>query len=233
MSDRGVWRSDGDLEFVGDSSCDSSSTASLVELDLDPVIDLPGDVHDYLVDADARIDAFFKRHSRAQRMGFFPSDYPLIYGALVALREHDPEPGRFCEWGSGFGVVAGLGSLLGYESYGIEIDPRLIGVSREFLRSHRLDVEILEGSFIPDEYLRTETFSDRDTATIITGPGAIDEVDMPIDDFDLIFAFPWPTEDVMYRDLFARFGADGAIFMTYHAVEEVRAYRKVSANTST
>ena len=45
---------------------------------------------------------------------FVPSDYDMAWRCLNALPR-----GRFCEWGSGFGIVTGLAEMLGFESYGI------------------------------------------------------------------------------------------------------------------
>lgn len=52
------------------------------------------------------------------RIGFFPSDYRLSYRTLSALLRLDGEARQLCDWGSRFGVVAGLGVLLGYEAHG-------------------------------------------------------------------------------------------------------------------
>ncbi len=180
----------------------------------------------FLRDADARIDAFFDERKSARRVGFYPSDYPLAFGVLHELLHMDGHARSFCEWGSGFGVVAGLASMLGFDAQGIEIDRELVKISRDLLETHRLDVEILEGSFIPQEFAERAYVSDQETRTDLSGPGAIDEVDVEIDDFDVIFAFPWPNEEDMFLELFAEFAATGAFFITYHALEEFRVYRK-------
>jgi hypothetical protein len=49
-------------------------------------------------------------------------------------------------------VIAGLGTLLGYEACGIEIDGRCVIASRSLLQDHGVDTEILEGTFIPESY---------------------------------------------------------------------------------
>jgi predicted O-methyltransferase YrrM len=188
---------------------------------------LPPVVAAFLSDAGARIDAFFDLWTKARNLGFFPSDYEPVYAVLKALRESNPEATRLCEWGSGFGVVAGLGALLGYEACGIEIDRRCVTASRSLLKDHGLDVTILEGSFVPEEFAEKQEPNADGTGTVLCGPGAIDEVDVEIDNFDLIFAFPWPDEQEMYYDLFARYAAVGAILVTYSALEGIRVQRKV------
>ena len=188
---------------------------------------VPAPVTSFLADAGTRIDAFFELWRRSRNLTFFPSDYELVYGVLQALRESNPEATRLCEWGSGFGVIAGLGAMLGFESSGIEIDARCVAASRSLLEDHKLQVSILEGSFVPQQYIEDEELSDGDTRTALWGAGAIDEVDVEIADFDVIFAFPWPDEEEMYFDLFRRYAAVGAILITYSALEGVRVQRKV------
>ncbi len=188
---------------------------------------VPPLVTSFLADAGTRIDAFFELWRRSRNLTFFPSDYELVYGVLRALRESNPEATRLCEWGSGFGVIAGLGAMLGFESSGIEIDARCVAASRSLLEDHKLQVSILEGSFVPEQYIADEQLSDGDTRTALSGAGAIDEVDVEIADFDVVFAFPWPDEEEMYFDLFRRYASVGAILITYSALEGVRVQRKV------
>jgi hypothetical protein len=49
------------------------------------------------------------------------------------------------------------------------------------------------------------------------------------DDFDLVFAYPWPgSEDVIYR-LFDAFAATEALLLTFHGSEGLRVDRKVES----
>jgi hypothetical protein len=192
-----------------------------------PTVPLSKSTRAFLRDADARIDAFFDERKTARRVGFYPSDYPLAFSVLHELLRVDNQLRSFCEWGSGFGVVAGLASMLGLEAQGIEIDAELVKISRDLLETHHLDVEILEGSFVPQEFAERAYVSDQETRTDLSGAGAVDEVDVQIDDFDVIFAFPWPNEEDMFLQLFAEGAAHGAVFITYHALEDFRVYRKI------
>lgn len=216
------------LQYPPEEEEPRSSVLTL--FDIEPVLEpLPSEVEAFLADADARIDDFFDRRRNNRRVDFYPSDYPLVYSVLRALRQRNDQARRFCEWGSGFGVVAGLGALLGYEAYGIEINPWLVAASKDLHAKHNLELKILEGSFIPEEYARNETFSNGETNTILSGSGVYDGVDVDIEDFDVIFAFPWPDEEEMYRDLFARYADNGAVLITYHSIEQIRAYYKTVA----
>ena len=66
--------------------------------------------------------------------------------------------------------------------------------------------------------------------TILAGVGAAatDEVEVSVDDFDVVFAFPWPTEHEMFCDMFMRSAAHGAVLVTFDFSEGIRAYRKLS-----
>lgn len=200
----------------------------VVPLEIEPVLGpLPPDVAGFLADADARIDVFFEERKRERRLGFFPSDYELAFRTLSAVRVLDRDARRLCEWGSGFGVVAGLGVLLGYEAHGIEINSDLISASRRLLGDHDLDAVILEGSFIPEDYARTERMSTFETMTVLSGAEVYADADIDIDDFDVIFAYPWPDEEPQYCDLFDQFADYGAVLLTYSMLEGMRVYRKV------
>jgi hypothetical protein len=47
------------------------------------------------------------------------------------------------------------------------------------------------------------------------------------DDFDVIFAYPWPDERGVTEALFERYAAPGALLVTYHADAPVRVRRNV------
>lgn len=68
---------------------------------------------------------------------FVPSDYELAWRVLDAQSR-----GRFCEWGSGFGIVTGLAEMLGFDAVGMELDASLVQASRKLLSDHGLSARI-------------------------------------------------------------------------------------------
>jgi SAM-dependent methyltransferase len=197
-----------------------------IELAADPA-PLPAAARQFLHEAMARTAAFFARPGVVPGAGFLPSDYELVYRTLRALRAQEPQARTFCEWGSGFGAVAGLAAQLGYAVHGIEIDAELVAHSRALLGAFGLPVEVVQGSFVPADYALGERLSDLDTRTVMTGPDAYADMEMALDDFEVVFAYPWPTEEDQYRAMFHR-GADyGAVLLTYSSDEGMRGYRKV------
>src|SRR5262245_26928177 len=103
---------------------------ALVELNLPPdEAAIPREVRRFLREADQRINLFL---TAGRVTGFVPSDYVGAYRVLRALSGSPLARGtRFCEWGSGFGVVAGLAAMLDFESCGIEIEGELVNHARQ------------------------------------------------------------------------------------------------------
>jgi len=190
---------------------------------------LPADVLEFLEEADDRIDEF-QRETRVP--AFVPSNYPGAYAVLKGLIASPKLRGnRFCEWGSGFGVVACLAAELGFEAYGIEIDGELVAAARRLAEDYHFEAEFAQGSFVPrggddrvhaaGSYAWLTTDSDFVYSDLGHTP----------DDFDLIFAYPWPDEEAVTADLFERFAGTGALLATYTG-EGFRVRRKVGNRSS-
>ena len=91
---------------------------------------LPDDVAAFLREADMRVSQFV-RNSPICVTGFVPSDFVTVYHALRAITEANLARGNsLCEWGSGFGVVASLATMLEFKVCGIEIERDLVDASR-------------------------------------------------------------------------------------------------------
>ena len=186
---------------------------------------VPAEVRRFLRAADERIDEFLQE-TRAP--AFVPSDYAGAFAVLRGLEETAVLRGtRFCEWGSGFGVVAGLAAGLGFDAAGIEAEAGLVAAARALADDFDLPVEFAHGSFVPrgaedrvhaaGEYAWLTTGADYAYAELGVGP----------DDFDVVYAYPWPDEEVVTAELFERYGGRGAVLVTYHAGDGFRVRRKV------
>lgn len=185
----------------------------------------PAEVVAFLADAEAEVDRVFAMGEGGEVPGYFPSDHESVFFALAALRHRVGEGASFCEWGSGLGVVAGLAAYLGYRACGIELEPRLVLRARDLLARHGLTADVLQGSFLPEAWgERVRLPPGEEARTILDAPRG--EVDVEIDDFDVIFAFPWPAEEEMFHELFLQHACDGAVLVTYGYHEGVRTKRK-------
>ena len=206
----------------------SSRSRRLTDIDLalanDPI---PTAVAALIADAKARIEELEDK-SRAAMPAFVPSDFEVAYRSLEAVHSANLATGRrFLEWGSGIGVVACLAAQLGFDAIGIEIEEPLVDIANDLADAHDIDVEFLCGSFVPHGTEVTVGTADDFAWLSATGPVAYDDLDLEPNDFDLIFAYPWPGEEQIIFDLFATHAATGALLLTYHGVEGVRLQRKV------
>jgi hypothetical protein len=155
--------------------------------------------------------------------GFVPSNFARAYWVLRALAATGAARGNlFCEWGSGFGVVACLAAMLDFDAYGIGIEGELVDAARLLAATSRLPVEFVRGSFIPSG--STACFQRRDAfAWLTTSEGHTEEaLGLGLADFDVIFAYPWPDEERVTAALFERQAGAGAVLLTYHGENDVR-----------
>ncbi|MFP6677588.1 MAG: hypothetical protein VB878_21055, partial [Pirellulaceae bacterium] len=180
---------------------------------------VPDDVVTFLREADLRVSQFVK-NSPIRVTGFVPSDFVTVYQFLRAITEANLAPGTsFCEWGSGFGVVASLAAMLEFKVCGIEIEKGLVDASRRLADDFRLPVEFVHGSFIPSgaEDDVEEAYADTSTEyfwLVTDADDAYDELGLDPHDFDLVFAYPWPGEECLIEGLFEKYTAEEALLLT-------------------
>jgi hypothetical protein len=74
---------------------------------------------------------------------FVPSDYEVVWRILAGLPR-----GRFCEWGSGWGIITGLAEMLGFQACGIEGDAALADAARQLLAEFGLSSPIRTGDYL-------------------------------------------------------------------------------------
>jgi protein-L-isoaspartate O-methyltransferase len=210
---------------------------SLAEIELsDPTTPLPSDVAAFLREVDQRVDQFLQSHP-TWSSGFVPSDFVTVYHALRAISESNLTTGQsFCEWGSGYGVVAMLAEMVGFQACGIEIDRDLVDEANTLSNDFELESEFVHGSFIPrgSEACAEEAYADNDAGVVwlvTETDDAYDELGLDADDFDVIFAYPWPGEEDVIDRLFHRCAADGALLLTYGQQNSVRLQRKRSGRS--
>jgi SAM-dependent methyltransferase len=198
-------------------------------LDIELTLDdrpLPPHIAALLADAKGRIESL-EDNSRAAMPAFVPSDFELVYRALTAVGASNLAAGRrFLEWGSGIGVITCLATELGFDSVGIEIEQPLVDLAQHLAESHAIECQFVCGSFVP-RGLEVHIQSPDDFAWMTTdAQSAYEELGLDPDDFDLIFAYPWPGEEQVIFDLFADCASTGALLLTYHGLEGVRLQRK-------
>ncbi len=189
-----------------------------------PVGPIPTDVRVFLREADRRIRRYYRRHRSS---AFVPCNFRGAYRILQHLAAQAESAGTlFCEWGSGFGVVACLAALLEFDAYGIEVDSTLVRASRRLAADFDLPVEFVQGSFIPaGDRLLLQAASSFAWLTTTAAP-AHEELGLATEDFGIIFAYPWPDEERALGQLFERHAGAGALLVTHHGGEDFRLWRK-------
>ncbi len=193
---------------------------------------LPDDIVAFLREADLRVSQFV-RNSPIRVTGFVPSDFVTVYHSLQAITEANLAPGNsLCEWGSGFGVVASLAAMRGFEVCGIEIERDLVDASRRLADEFGLPVEFVHGSFVPSgaEAYAEETYADNNAESfwlVTDADDAYNELGLDPDDFDVVFAYPWPGEEYLITSLFEKYAAEEALLLMYNQFDSARLRRKV------
>ncbi len=206
---------------------------SLVDIEVSiNASDLPGDVLGFLCEADSRVEEFVD-DIPSSISGFVPSDFATVYRVLRAIAEAKLAPGNsFCEWGSGFGVVASLAAMLEFDACGIETEKVLVDASRKLAEDFALPVEFVHGSFIPreDEAFVAEAWAaDNDgfSWVVTDADDAYTDLGLDPDDFDVVFVYPWPGDESLMAALFERRAAEGALLVTQNQNGAMRIRRKV------
>jgi hypothetical protein len=60
------------------------------------------------------------------------------------------------------------------------------------------------------------------------GPLCYDGMEIDIADIGLFFAYPWPEERELMRQLFEAVAKAGALLVVYHTDTDIRVFRKVA-----
>lgn len=181
--------------------------------------------------------AIWERFDRDERDGrepgfhpFVAADYDAVRVALLALRA----PGRrFLEWGSATGVITIMADLMGFDACGIELDASLVGTARALATRHESRARFVVGSFLPTGYEYRSRDGDQRTGTIGEGPSGYLQLGHPLEDFDVVFGYPWSGESPLMHDVMQRYGRRDALLLLHDATDGVRAYRGGRETTGT
>jgi hypothetical protein len=153
---------------------------------------------------------------------FVLADYDAVRTALVALRK----PGRrFLEWGSAAGVVTIMADLLGFDSCGIELDSSLVDKARELGTRWGSNARFASGSFIPMGWQWKHVGGDGRHGTIGQGSSGYLALGQALDDFDVVYGFPWMGEEPMMLDLMRDHGRRDAHLVLHTTQDGTMTYK--------
>lgn len=161
----------------------------------------------------ADVDALWERHQEEPAFhGYVSADYQAVYDSLTQLQ------GRaltVLEWGSGLGVVTIMASRMGFEAYGIEAEAGLVEFSEDLAMGYGPTAKFIQGSFIPDQFLWNPANGANVIRTAIDAASAYANLQMGIQDFDLIYSFPWPRERILHHRILRQFARPEAWFLCF------------------
>ncbi len=144
---------------------------------------------------------------------------------LRALIFHRAPGLRFLEWGSATGVITIMADLLGFDAYGIELDADLATTARGLAARFDSGATFVEGSFLPTGYRWQPINGDGRIGTLGTGPSGYLQLGYALDEFDVVFGYPWSGEAPVMLDLMKRYGRADALLLLQEVNDGVMSYR--------
>jgi hypothetical protein len=171
-------------------------------------------------------DLFSRFDDEVRRKDWHPfvaAEYDLVVDTLVELWS----PGlRFLEWGSATGVITIAADLVGYEACGIELDADLVDTARKLAVRFGSDARFAAASFLPTGYVYRPSDGDGRIGTIGHGESGYPLLQHPLEDFDVVYGYPWPGEEPMMHDLMKCYGGRGARLVIHGGTERIRVFRE-------
>lgn len=162
---------------------------------------------------------------------YVASEPAQVYAVLKHVRAEWLAVGdHFVEWGSGFGVATNMASLLGFEATGIELEDGLVAIAEALAETHQTGAEFIATSYIPEGFIEYEHIGGTDIVPDDSfghqaEPPHYDGMDIPLNEVDVFFVYPWPGEQEMMLKLFEAVAGEDAILIAYLGDEEICIYR--------
>ena len=207
----------------------SSPKLERIEFDWDDATEIPTETEKILLDADQVLQAYWDQWTKKPIEQYVACDFRDVWRALSTLTESKMATGNtFCEWGCGFGIVTGLASQLGWDAIGIEAESFLVEQANRFLARNRLKGEILHGNFLPRGSERLAGAQSNHASLFHQVENAYEQHELQLDDYALVFAYPWPGEHHFLQEVFRHYAGDGALMLMFLGPYEIELFRKPS-----
>jgi hypothetical protein len=123
------------------------------------------------------------------------------------------------------GVVTIMADLLGFEAYGIELDGRLVDTARELAARYDSRARFAVGSFLPTGYQYRSNTGDRRMGTIGEGESGYLALHHPLEDFDIVYGYPWGGEEGVMLDVMRHYGRRDARLLLHSGSMGIHTYR--------
>lgn len=189
---------------------------------------IPSELAARITSARGEIEAFQDRWDCPQIEQFVAADYSLVYQCLDWTLRSQPLLGqRFLEWGSGFSIVSAIAAEMGLTAFGIEAEHDLLAMGRKTIQTWNVSVELVEGNFLPPGAAQLADDPMLPSLSHEVADGYA-KIGLDLDDFALVYAYPWPGEDDFHEFVFDRYAASGALLMLFCGPNDVRLWRKTN-----
>lgn len=199
-----------------------------LEFDWDDTAEIPAATERILVDADQALQAYWDQWHKQPIEQYVACDFRDVWRAMSQLTESKLARGNtFCEWGCGFGIVTGLASQLGWEAVGIEAEAFLVEQAKRFLQRNQLAGEVLHGNFLPPGSERLARSQSDHASLFHQVENAYEKHDLQLDDYAVIFAYPWPGEHHFLQEVFRCYGGEDSLMLMFLGPYEIELFRKV------
>lgn len=203
---------------------------ALKEVEIDPDLAvLTDELQAWIAAARNRLEQYWDQFSAKPLPQYIECDFEYVAQALaICINRALPDGKLFCEWGCGFGVVTGMAAILGMEAIGIEAEEFLCQQARILLSKCNLQAEIWQGNFLPRGARRLA--DDEDPLISLTHEiaPAYEQHDVSLNDFALIYVYPWPGEEHFLKSVFLRYARNDALLLLYRGPYHVELYRKTA-----
>ncbi len=187
---------------------------------------IPSAVESAIAEALLRIERFQDRWDRPQIEQFVAADYRHVYQAIDwTIETQMPIGRRFVEWGCGFAIVGAMAATLGLDVIGIEAESELLRQGEQTIQRWGVDVELVHGNFLPRG---SDRLADDPMLPSLNHPvaPAYDAIGLDLDDFAIVYSYPWPGEDDFHEQVFDRHAAVGALLILFCGPNDIRVWRK-------
>ncbi len=202
---------------------------ALIEIPLSDIdeLELPESVTQWIAASRERIELYWDHFSKQPLPQYVECDFDLVAAALARIVQQELNDGRlFVEWGCGFAVVTGVAALLGLDAIGIEAEEMLCVEGRKLLAKHGIQAEIWQGNFLPAGARRLAEDTDPLVSLTHSLPPAYEVNQVGLDDFAIVFAYPWPGEDHFLRLVFDRYARSDSLLLMFRGPYHIELYRK-------
>lgn len=191
---------------------------------------IPERIQGMLEHADRALQQYWDSWHRRPIEQYVACDFRDVWRALAFVHDSGLVEGQmFCEWGCGFGIVTAMASWLGWDAIGIEAEPFLVDQARRFLAEEKVAAEIWHGNFLPRGSERLAKHQASHASLFHQVPVAYEARDLQVDDFSIVFAYPWPGEDGFLKEVFRAYAKEGALLLLFLGPYELELYQKPPA----